>query len=147
MIKDNLQNSNKYYALSPAIEKALKILEGTDFSKYEKGSYEIDGRNLYMNVEEYTTKISENIESHRKYIDIQYMIKGEENMGVATLENLVVTQEYSEEKDVAFYKGNAPLNLVKENEFIIFYPTDAHLPCQVAEEPKPVKKVIMKIKI
>ena len=147
MIKDNLKNADKYYSLSSSIEKALKFLRSTDFSKYEKGSYEIDGRNLYMNVEEYTTRVSDNIEAHRKYIDIQYMINGEENMGVTTLDNLVVTQEYSDEKDVEFYKGEAPLTLVKENEFIIFYPTDAHLPCQVAEIPKPVKKVIVKIKI
>jgi len=147
MIKDSIKNANKYYALSPVVEKALRFIEAADFSKYKKGSYEIDGRNLYMNIEEYTTRISDNIEAHRKYIDIQYMIKGEENMGVTTLDNLVVTQEYSEEKDVEFYKGNAPITLVKENEFIIFYPTDAHLPCQVADEPKPVKKVILKIKI
>lgn len=147
MIKDNIKNAKKYYELSPSVKRALEFLEKTDFSKYEKGSYEIDGRNLYMNVEEYTTRKTSNIEAHKKYIDIQFMIRGEENMGVITLDNLVVTDEYSEEKDVAFYRGNAPLNLVKENEFIIFYPTDAHLPCQVVNEPKPVKKVIMKIKI
>ncbi|MCR4881497.1 MAG: YhcH/YjgK/YiaL family protein [bacterium] len=147
MIKDVLINAEKYYNLSPSIERALKFLQNTDFSKYEKGSYDIDGRNLYMNVEEYTTRVSDNIEAHKKYIDIQYMIKGEENMGVTTLDNLVVTDEYAEEKDVEFYKGDAPLTLVKENEFIIFYPTDAHLPCQVADIPKTVKKVIVKIKI
>ena len=147
MIKDSIKNAKIYYNLSPKIEKALIFIENTDFSKYEKGSYEIDGRNLYMNVEEYTTRVSDNIEAHKKYIDIQYMIKGEENMGVTSLDNLVVTQEYSDERDVAFYKGEAPLTLVKENEFIIFYPTDAHLPCQVANEPKPVKKIIVKIKI
>lgn len=147
MIKDNLKNAKKYYELSPGIERALKHLENTDFSKYSKGSYEIDGRDLYMNVEEYTTRISSNIEAHRKYIDIQYMIKGEENMGVTSLDDLVVTDKYSSEKDVEFYNGNAPLTLVKENEFIIFYPTDAHLPCQVVDEPKEVKKVIVKIRI
>ena len=147
MIKDSIKNANRYYQLSSSIEKALKLLESTDFSKYEKGSYAIDGRNLYMNVEEYITRISDNIEAHRKYIDIQYMIKGEENMGVSALDNLVVTQEYSDEKDVMFFSGKAPLTLVKENEFIIFYPTDAHLPCQIVQEPKSVKKVIVKIKI
>jgi len=147
MIKDSIKNAYKYYNLSPSIERALKLIEITDFSKYEKGSYEIEGRDLFMNVEEYTTRVSSNIEAHRKYIDIQYMISGDENMGVTTLDNLIVTQEYSEERDVEFYSGNAPLTLVKENEFIIFYPPDAHLPCQVAGEPRDVKKVIVKIKI
>ena len=147
MIKDSIKNANKYYNISPSIKRGLELIEKTDFSKFEKGSYEIDGKNLYMNIEEYTTRISDNIEAHKKYIDIQYMIKGEENMGVTSLDNLVVTQKYSDERDIEFYKGDAPLTLVKENEFIIFYPSDAHLPCQVADEPKPVKKVILKIRI
>ena len=147
MIKDSIKNASKYYNLSPSIEKALKFLENADFSQYSKGSYELDGRNLYMNIEEYTTRCSDNIEAHRKYIDIQFMISGEENMGVTTLDNLETTQDYSGIKDVEFFKGKAPLTLVKEGEFIIFYPSDAHLPCQLVDIPKPVKKVIMKIKI
>lgn len=147
MIKDNIKNANIYYNLSPLMETAFKFLETTDFSQYEKGSYEIKGRDIYMNVEEYTTRVSSNVEAHKKYIDIQFMISGEENMGVASLDELTVSEEYDDQRDVAFYKGDVQKILVKENEFIVFFPTDAHLPCQVVDESRHVKKVIVKIKM
>ena len=147
MIKDNLKNAYKYYSLSPSIGKALKYLENNDLADITDGSYPIDGDNIYMNVQEYETKVSDNIESHKKYIDIQFMIKGQENMGVCGLENLVPTCEYDEAKDIIFYTGKSNLELVKENEFIIFYPEDAHLPCQMVDTVETVKKVVVKIKI
>ncbi len=146
MIKDNLKNAHKYYKLSPRIEAALKYLEANNLKEFPPDKYEIDGENIFMNVQEYETKVSNNIESHQKYIDIQYMVTGEENMGVTSLDNLEVTQKYNEENDLIFYKGTAPLLLVKEGEFVIFYPEDAHLPCQIVEESAKVKKVIVKVK-
>ncbi len=145
MIKDNLKNASKYYSLSPRMELAFKFLENNNLNNFKLGQHEIDGDNIYMNIQEYETKISDNLEAHRKYIDIQYMIKGEEKMGVCSLDNLIPTCEYDEEKDVIFYKGECDFELVKENDFIVFYPEDAHLPCQVVEAPKMVKKVVVKV--
>ena len=147
MIKDNLKNAYKYYSLSPAIDKALQYLENNNLEEFSDGSYPIDGDDIYMNVQEYETKISNNIESHRKYIDIQFMIRGQENIGVCGLDDIVPSSEYDEKKDVIFYNGEASLELLNENEFVIFYPEDAHLPCQMIDVPKIVKKVVVKIKI
>ena len=147
MIKDNLKNAEKYYKLSPQIKTALEYLQHNDLHSVADGKYFIDGENLYMNVQEYQTKISNNIEAHRKYIDIQYMIKGNENMGVTSISGLKIAKNYDEEKDVIFYDGECKNELVKENEFIIFFPEDAHLPCQIADKPSIVKKVVVKIKI
>jgi len=147
MIKDNLNNAAKYYNLSERIEIALKYLQENDLRFLDDGKYSIDGEDIYMNVQEYETKISDKLESHRKYIDIQYMIKGQENMGVALINGLKVVEEYNKEKDIIFYNGACKKELVKENEFIIFYPEDAHLPCQIVDKPSIVKKVVVKIKI
>ncbi len=147
MIKDNLKNAAKYYNLSERIKIALKYLQENDLRSLADGKYPIDGENIYMNVQEYQTRVSNNLESHQKYIDIQYMIKGEENMGVASIDGLKVVEEYNEEKDVIFYNGDCKKELVKESEFIIFYPEDAHLPCQMVDKPLIVKKVVVKIKI
>lgn len=147
MIKDSIKNADKYYSLSPRIGKALAYLENNNLQDIPDGSYPIDGDDIYMNIQEYQTKISDNVEAHRKYIDIQFMIKGQEKMGISSLENLVTTCEYDENRDVAFYKGNVNYELVKESEFIIFYPEDAHLPCQMVDSPETVKKVVVKIKI
>jgi len=147
MITDNIKNAEKYYSLSKDIEKALIYLQNTDFTNLKAGRYYIDGDNMYVNVDEYETKTSDRIEAHRKYIDIQYIVTGEENMGVATLDNLTPVTEYNTEKDIIFYKGQADLHTVKEKDFIIFYPEDAHLPCQMIKNSEHVKKAVVKILI
>ena len=147
MIKDNLNNAAKYYNLSERIKIALEYLQENDLRFLDDGKYSIDGEDIYMNVQKYQTKVSDKLESHRKYIDIQYMVKGQENMGVTPINGLNVVEEYNEEKDIIFYNGACKKELVKENEFIIFYPEDAHLPCQIVDKPSIVKKVVVKIKI
>ena len=147
MIKDNIKNAEKYFSLSDDIKKALLYLQNTDFKSLKSGRYYIDGDNMYVNLDEYETRISDRIEAHRKYIDIQYIVKGEENIGVATLDNLTPITEYDTDKDIIFYKGDANLHTVKENEFIIFYPEDAHLPCQIIKNQGHVKKAVVKILI
>lgn len=147
MIKDNLKSASKYYNLSPQIEKALKFLADNDLKNMEPKRYVIDGDNMYMNLEEYETKISSNVEAHRKYIDVQFVVKGQENIGVTTLDNLTPITDYDELKDIIFYNGDVQLTLMNEGDFMILYPEDAHLPCQVAENKTLVKKAVVKIKI
>ena len=147
MIKDNLKNASKYYNLSPQIEMALKFLAANDLKNMEPKRYVIDGDNMYMNLEEYETKISSNVEAHRKYIDVQFVVKGQENIGVTTLDNLTPITDYDELKDIIFYNGDVQLTLMNEGDFMILYPEDAHLPCQVAKNKTLVKKAVVKIKI
>ena len=147
MIKDNIKNAAKYFSLSDDIKKALLYLLNTDFTSMKAGRYYIDGDSMYVNVDEYETRVSDRIEAHRKYIDIQYMVKGKENMGVSAIDNLSPITEYDADKDIIFYKGKVDLHTVNQYEFIIFYPEDAHLPCQMIENSEYVKKAVVKILI
>lgn len=146
MIKDHIKNFEKYASISLAFQKAFEFLRKKDLINLPTGRYEIDGDNIYVNIDEYETKISDNVESHKKYIDIQYLIKGEENIGVASPNNLKIIEEYNDEKDIVFYNGDTRKIKIKENEFVIFYPEDAHLPCQIINFPQKVKKAVVKIK-
>lgn len=147
MIKDSIKNAKYYYGLSPRIEQALKYLEANNLKDVPSGKYVIDGDDIFMNVQEYETKISDNIESHRKYIDIQFMITGAERFGFCALGDLKPTCEYSEETDLVFYEGKCDFCEAEEGDFLIFFPQDAHLPCQQINEPQKVKKVIIKIAV
>ena len=146
MIKDDIKNAEKYYDLSPAIEKAFKFLKENDLLNMPAGRYEVDGNDIYVNLDEYETRVSSNVEAHREYIDIQYVLSGEEYMGVSNLDNLTVVEDYDAQRDIIFYNGEVEKVLVKTGEFVIFYPEDAHLPCQVVDIPRKVKKAVAKIK-
>ena len=149
MIYDRLSNKEQYYVLNKNFKRAFDFLSNTNLIDLEEGSYEIDGKDVYANVQNIKTKpvADKKWEVHRKYIDIQYIIKGEEKMGYGLLEDFdVVVDEYSEEKDVAFLNGDK-FNFidVQAGDFVIFYPNDVHAPMLSVLEDSDVKKVIVKI--
>ena len=146
MIKDTLINANKYYTLGSSIERGLKFLQENNLEDFSVGRYQID-ENIYVNIDEYETRISNNIEAHRQYIDIQYIIHGQECIGVTSLSNLKIIEEYNPEKDIIFYNGESNLIPIKKGEFMILYPNDAHLPCQILDKKTKIKKAVVKIKI
>ena len=105
--------------------------------------------NCFVLEQSYITKDKENclFESHRKYIDIQYMFEGDEIMEVENVNNLTVTTEYNPDLDYAKHaqSENASVLKIKENELAIFYPFDAHMPCIKIDENKKIIKAVFKI--
>jgi YhcH/YjgK/YiaL family protein len=106
MIIDKLSNSILYSSLSERINKAFNYLQSTDFNVLPPGKYEIDGNNVFAILAEYQTKDGSEgkPESHKKYIDVQYVTKGSELIGYAPLINQEISEPYKEENDIVFYK-------------------------------------------
>lgn len=149
MIYDTVENIELYRGLGERIHKALTLLRDTDFSKLEAGKYPIDGDNLFMMVQSYTTKPLETAycEAHKKYIDIQCMLDGSEWMGVAPMEDMTSerVKDSRPEGDIWFYDGDfAPLHMTA-GRFALLYPNDAHAPSIADGEPTTVRKVIIKV--
>ena len=150
MLKDTIKNANKYYKLSERLEIGLKYLEDNDFSNMENGKYEILGDKVFAIVQEYLSKPKSEgkFEAHRKYIDIQYVVEGEELIGVGNIENFAEVTEYDNEKDIVFLKqktSERPVMIdVQAKEFTIFTSNDAHMPSIAAKNPSHVKKVVVK---
>ena len=149
MVLDNIKYAGLYSAMGARIRKALVFLQETDFSKMEPGKYEIDGSNINALVQKYVTKpLAEGKwEAHRKYIDIQYIAEGMEQMGYAFAESLEVSKEYDTEADYLLLQGNGSMLVCNSGTFAIFGPEDAHMPCIAVNEPSPVKKVVVKVKV
>jgi YhcH/YjgK/YiaL family protein len=147
MIIDNIKNAEFYSGISENICTALDFIKNNDLSKYENGRYEIDGDKIYVLVQDYQTKpISEGrLEAHRKYIDIQYIIRGCERMGYAALDGVQPSTEYDEVKDLIFYEGCGDFVTAKQGDFLVFAPQDAHMPGIMAEKSSYVKKAVFKI--
>ena len=148
MIFDKLKNAEKYYSLSENIEKGLKFLQENDLKSLPNGKYEIDGKNVYVSIQEYTTKDIEKSkwEAHKKYTDIQYIIAGEEKIGFTDLKSVKTVVEYDEGKDIYFLEGEGNYLLAKEGDFIILTPEDAHRPSLSASKTSAnVKKAVVKL--
>lgn len=149
MIVDKLQNATLYSGLSERIVKALNFLHETDLSSLPVGKHEIEGDDLFAVVSEYEPSEPEycKLEAHRKYIDVQYVISGGEQMGYLPLENQVPTVEYNELKDVEFYREETSYVNIDEGMFAIFFPNDIHMPGVKSDGNAKVKKVVVKVKV
>lgn len=148
MIADHIKNKDLYSDLSPDIKKALDYLAETDFSETEAGRYEIDGDKIFALVSEYKTKdLSQGKpESHRDYIDVQFVFSGEEFIGYAPLSDQKIVEAYNEKNDITFYDCEQSLCLIQEKMFAVFFPTDIHMPGIRVTNPVPVKKIVVKVR-
>jgi biofilm protein TabA len=140
-----------YFKNKERWDKAFTFLKTNDLSKLEIKRYDIDGDNLYAPVSEYLTKNvgDAKYEAHRKYIDIQYVIQGIEQMSIApvSMKDQVISP-YDAAKDVEFMtvKQSAEYNATPSN-FFIFFPSDIHRPGVKVGENTHVKKIVIKVKV
>ncbi len=114
------------------------------------GTYPIDGTEMFALVREYETLDTEDeeLERHKKYIDLQYMVSGAELVGHAFLKNQAPSKEYDATDDfMLFAESPSFFTKMEAGTFMIFFPTDLHMPCLKADEAKKVKKVVIKIRV
>ena len=150
MIIDLLSNAHLYYNQGPRFKKAFEYLAQTDFSKVEKGKYELDGTNLFAIVNEYDTVAPDNeqMESHKKYIDIQYIVTGVERIGHDFLQQQTPSKAYDTEKDfMLFAEKPSFFSILNQGMFAIFFPHDLHLPNIMIDTPVYVKKIVIKVSV
>lgn len=150
MIYDKIDNIAIYKGLSKDIYEGLAFLGGVG-QEIEVGVHVINPL-VRAIVSEYETKEQNEMgyEAHREYIDIQYLISGEEKICCVPLEYLKEKVAYNEEKDVAFYEEAdvKPQELLLGNGyFAILYPQDGHMPQLCVKAPTAVKKVVVKVKL
>ncbi len=145
MIIDKLSNAEKYTNIHKEFKFVFDFLKTHNIAELECGKYELKGKDVWFNLQEYETKPTQKLEAHKKYIDIQVIAKGSEYMGYTNIENTTISEEYNEEKDVMFLNGSVDKLLADNTMFLVFFPEDAHMPALSAEENKHVKKAIFKI--
>lgn len=143
---------NHYSINKDTWDKAFDWLKTTDLNQIASGKYEIDGVMAFASVAEYDSKNRDDIkfEAHKKYIDIQYVVKGREMIGVAPLSGARIIEEYNEDKDIAFYEipeTECKYYIAEPGKYFIFFPGDAHRPGILLNESTMVKKVVVKIRI
>lgn len=148
MVLDILENAHRYIALNNGFAKAFKFLKRPDLKQLPVNRHEIDGDRVYAIVDKAPGRKKENalLETHEKYIDIQLILEGTDNMGWKP--RSLCTQptcEYDHKTDIQFFADRPDAWLATESgAFAIFFPDDAHMPLISSGK---IHKVVAKIAV
>lgn len=146
---DEQEFARQYQLNKKYWDEAFTFLKEHDLAAMAKGKYPIDEDNVYASVTEDPTKDFDktNWESHRKYIDLQCIITGDEKMGVYPVAKSTVTKEYDDKKDVANYTAKGKFYEASAGTFFIFFPQSAHRPNITPGGNKIEKKIVIKVRV
>jgi biofilm protein TabA len=144
---DKVEFARQYNANKDLWDAAFAYLKNTNLQTLPVGKYTIVPDKVTVSVTEDSTKNFEktNWESHRKMVDIQYIVRGEEKMGVAPVSTAKVIKPYDEKRDAANYEVEGKYYVSTPDKFFIFFPTDAHRPNITTGGNKPDKKIVIKV--
>ncbi len=148
MIYDHIKNIGLYKGLTPALDTALDYISAAKMP-LENGTTMLEN-GVKVIVSEYMTKLEEpkGYEAHLKFLDIQYVLDGEEGVKISPLEYLKPCTEYNVEKDrTNYYETDAPVLTIGNGYFVVVWPDDAHMPCMAVGESKLVKKITVKVPV
>ena len=134
----------KYTALLPGIEEAFDAVNALE--DFEPKTVQLSGGNRFF-VAVGTTKEPDVAEAHRKYLDIQYIVKGKEVVGWADLAACTPADAFSEESDIGFYSGDFNYITVNEGICYVVFPEDAHMPGRHLDVPNDFVKIVVKLKV
>ena len=149
MIFTSLANASANDLSDVRFAKALEFLSRDDLADLEPGRHEIDGDEVFANVQELTTVPAgeKNYEAHRRYADIHYVISGTELIGIAPVGECEPVGEFSEADDFGLFTpgGREAWATLRPGELVVTPPCDAHKPGCCPGEPAPLKKICVKV--
>ena len=145
---NKIEFAKQYHANKALWDKAFLFIHDKNLKDIAPGKYIIDGDNVFATITKAPSKEFEQTawESHRKYIDLQYVITGKEKMGVVPLADATVTRPYDESKDAANYGAQGKFVIATPKEFLLFFPGDVHRPGIKVKGIDTVKKLVIKIR-
>lgn len=151
MIFSSVNDEYEVKLLPEAIQTALQFVKDNDVLNMEPGNYPIKGNDIYAQVFDADTEefSARSPESHREYLDVQYLASGREKLGVARLNDSYEIKEYIKERDLIFYKEAESESFIESRPgcFCVFFPNDVHRPQVISGEAMKVRKVVLKVKV
>jgi biofilm protein TabA len=150
MVHDYISNASIYAFPNPLLQKGLDFLRSSDAASMQVGRIDLVGDQLFAMMQEYPTRPEKECfwEAHRKYIDIQFICNGVEDIGYAPLAGLKVIEPYDAAKDFVKLAGEGSVLRMPAGMFAIFFPHDGHKPCMaVGGVVAPVRKIVVKVAV
>lgn len=149
MIFGNTNSLDEAPFLEEKVKECFEYAKTHDLEAMEKGSHEIDGTRLFVNIVEYTTTTPEERfwEAHKEYLDVHLMLRGTEQIDLNFLSNMDV-KEYVPKDDFVPMDGEKNASVIlKKNDYLICYPEDGHRTAVAVDQPETIKKAIFKVQI
>ncbi len=148
MIFDDLKNASRYAQMHPGFAAGFEFLSRPDLASLPGGRHEIDGDRVFalVNRDPGRGHAGARLESHRKYIDIQLLVSGQEEIGWRLLDECQkLTDPYDAKRDIMFF-ADAPLTwiVMAPGKFLVFWPEDAHAPLAATGDNV---KVVIKVAV
>ena len=140
----NYQQLKAYFDVPQA---ALDFLASAN-KDTECGKY-VFSDDCFINVitVETTADATKMMEAHVQFVDVQFMLDGEEKIYYTDKSALELGQEYDEKKDRSFYKWTKADEVsYKTGEGVVLYQNEAHLPGCAVDKPQTIKKAVIKIR-
>lgn len=148
MIVDHLTYAYRFFDLHNGFKQAFEFIDSYKTPLFESQRIQLAGPDLIAIIEpaQGKGKSAARLEAHRKYIDIQYIYEGREEIGWKPYQDCHhLYQSYNAEKDIEFFSDESLVWLsLKAGSFAIFFPNDAHAPLGGTQA---VKKIIMKVAV
>ena len=150
MITGKISDAEKYYSVHKDFKAAFDVLRSLT-PESAKGLQTISG--FTVNVTEPTkADLTANgepkpLEAHKKYIDLHYIIEGEEGFLYGDVETLDVTVPYHEEGDYLLLSGECGKIYLRTGDFCITFPEDAHAPAMLYKDADTVRRAVVKIEV
>ena len=123
-----------------AFEFVRQVMEGShpaaqwlkDLPIGETRRVDLDEDRLFVMLQHSVTKprAEQQMETHRRYADIQVVVSGSELMELAQVDALTVTTPYDAQKELVLYAMPAPGTTLVMNDgcCAVLFPSDAHAP-------------------
>ncbi len=153
MIFGNIKDYESGFAWLPQpFKTVIEHLKQTDFQALPVGNYDLQGKDIYVQVFDMTTKpfAETRPEVHRQYADVQFSVCGCEQIGVASDDGSnAVAEDLLAERDLLFYadvQDEATLTM-RPGSFAVFMPSDVHRPGGAIDGPEPIRKVVLKVRV
>ena len=134
----------KYKSMLPGIEEAVEAINA--LTTLEPATYPLSGGNRFF-VAKGTTIAPTLAEAHRKYMDVQYIVKGQEVMGYAPLSACTPDGDFNTEGDCGMYSGSFQFITIGEGMCYVAFPEDAHMPGRHLEVPNDYVKIVVKLAV
>ena len=148
MIIDIVSSFYKYLPIHPGFAQAFRYLEAGNLDTGSETRQIINGDLIFANFMRRPAKTRETsrLEAHRKHIDIQFLVSGNEQFGWKPTSDCVNPDgDFNEERDVQFFKDDATSwHAIQPGHFVIFFPEDAHAPMVGTGE---LAKVVVKVAV
>lgn len=146
MIVCPFKDLGRYAPIIPGLEEALKAV--SEITDWTPRTIPLSDGNKIL-VQQMTSKdaATQLIETHRNFLDIQYVVEGEEVVGWAPTETLTPAEDYNPVKDKQMYSGHVDFMRIGAGYCYVVWPEDAHMPGVHLTEPTSIKKLVLKLKV